>query len=437
MHRRDFIRTTAGLAAGAAAGAALNTSALWAKPQTGKKVEIKFRQDLVGDGVMDFMINGFNKNKYGYKVKSSYVNSDRGWGWEVEHALEPPWWYTDGEPCDVFMARGPALAQLADAGTIMPLDDFLAASEKLSRDDYHRSRYGCVLDSATYRGRLWGIPIIGDTYALFCNTDLFAAGGVTPPPATWEETIAMARAMTRDTNGDGKPDVFGYSQCSFQYPLQILSAGLDLVDLKNKRVYYDTDVGYESLDIYRRCTNYSPDHVDFEKGDMGMKISVTTNAHGRYRHLKHITAGLPAGNRHANTYGDSDGITTFSISANTTKEKQEAAWKFIEYATSEAMYYKLVEPAKMLPLRYSILNGEKYAVYLEKNPVIRAFAAELEYAVPKPCIPEYRFVETVMREILYPVQTVDDRTSVSEASLRAHLKKHADRVNELLQKSTW
>ena len=431
MTRRDFVKTAAAATAGLAATCA------WPTPLRGATLNIRLRQDYVGDGIMDYMIRGFNGNPWDIKVASSYVNSDMGWGYEKEHAHETPAWYTEGEPCQLFMARGPALAQLADDGVIAPLDDFLEQSERLSRDDFHKSRYGSVLDSATYRNSLWGIPFIGNTYALFCNMDLFAAGGVESPPQTWEQTIEAARAMTRDTDGDGAPDVFGYSQCSFQFPLQLLTAGLPLVDMEAKRAPFDSDEALEALDTYRRCTAFSPPHVNFENGDMGMKISVTTNSYGRYKDINHITVPLPAGARRANTYGDSDGITVFAISATATPDEQAAAWKFIEYISGEKTYFKMLDTVRNLPLRHSILEGEKYAAYLDKYPVIRAFAEELEYAVPKPCIPEYRYLEVIMREILYVVQTAEDRTAVTQTQMRDWLKKQSDLANERLARATW
>jgi len=435
LNRREFVRNIAAVAAGAAISPLAQVSA-WAAPVINKPIELKLRQNLIYDGMFDLTLRPLNSRAKNLNITSSYIDSDRGWAYEREHTDEVPFWYTEGEQCDIFMARGPALAQLADAGLIVPLDDFLKESDMLDRDDFHSSRYGSVLDSATYRDSLWAIPVIGDPYALFCNMDLFRAAGVEKPPVTWKETIEAAGRLTRDTDGDGKPDVFGYSQCSFQFPLQILTAGLRELDLEKKISTFDTEAAVEALDIYRHTKQYSPPHVDFEKGDMAMKISVMTNSFGRYDHLDYITTRLPEGKRRANTYGDSDGITAFAISSKVPQERRLAAWKAIEYLTSEFMFFKMVETGRMLPLRKSILEGERYAKYIEKFPQVKAFVGELEWAVPKPCIPEYRFIEVVMREILYPVQR-EGAMDLTREDLRKHLEEQAARVNEKLAKSTW
>lgn len=53
------------------------------------------------------------------------------------------------------------------------------------------------------------IPVYGLAYGLFYNTKLFKAAGITKPPATWAEMVADAKKLTKDTNGDGKPDQWG------------------------------------------------------------------------------------------------------------------------------------------------------------------------------------------------------------------------------------
>ncbi len=436
MNRREFIKTAAATAAGAALGPIALSSRAWATPLPGKPLELKIRQDLIYDGMFDVLLNPISAKSKNLSVKSSYIKSDLGWEYERDNCLVTPPWYTEGEPCQIFLGRGPAIAQLVDDGVLDPLDDLIDASDSISRDDFHRSRYGCVLDSVTYRGKLWGMPLVGDTYSLFCNKDLFKAAGVESYPSTWKETIESAKKLTRDTNGDGQPDVFGYSQCSFQFPLQIITAGLDFVDVKNKLSHYGSDPGVEALDTYQRLKSTSPPHVNFENGDMAMKVSVTTNSYGKYKDINHTITRLPEGRRRANTYADSDGVIAFAIAAGLDQSTRYAAWKVIEYMLSEKMYFKLVKYMRNLPLRNSIRTGEKYAKYVEKFPQAKPFLGELEWAVPKPCIPEYRFLEVVMREILLPVQK-ERGTILTDKQLREHMQQQADRVDAVLAKSTW
>src|SRR4051812_46708667 len=53
------------------------------------------------------------------------------------------------------------------------------------------------------------VPIYGLSYGLFYNKKLFKAAGISSPPKTWSEFVDDAKKLTKDTNGDGKPDQWG------------------------------------------------------------------------------------------------------------------------------------------------------------------------------------------------------------------------------------
>ncbi|NEE03292.1 extracellular solute-binding protein [Phytoactinopolyspora halotolerans] len=55
------------------------------------------------------------------------------------------------------------------------------------------------------------IPLYGQAYGLYYNTQIFAEAGITEPPATWEELVDVGRRLTVDTDGDGDIDQWGLS----------------------------------------------------------------------------------------------------------------------------------------------------------------------------------------------------------------------------------
>ena len=125
-------------------------------------------------------------------------------------------------PADLLMAHADGLPAALEAGHIVPIDEMVEASDAINRSDFHQSRYGSVLDTLTYDDQLLGLPIYADTYALFCHTALFAKAGVDCPPRTWEEVAQASAAITALPE-----DVWGYQQCSFQFPLEIAQSGLE------------------------------------------------------------------------------------------------------------------------------------------------------------------------------------------------------------------
>lgn len=53
------------------------------------------------------------------------------------------------------------------------------------------------------------IPLYSQAYSLYYNTKLFKEAGITEAPKTWEEFVADAKKLTKDTDGDGKTDQWG------------------------------------------------------------------------------------------------------------------------------------------------------------------------------------------------------------------------------------
>ena len=53
------------------------------------------------------------------------------------------------------------------------------------------------------------VPIYGLSYGLFYNKKLFKEANL-QPPKTWSEFLAAAKKLTKDTNGDDKPDQWGF-----------------------------------------------------------------------------------------------------------------------------------------------------------------------------------------------------------------------------------
>jgi multiple sugar transport system substrate-binding protein len=64
--------------------------------------------------------------------------------------------------------------------------------------------------SATFKGRVYTIPLDGDFQMVYYRTDLLQKDGL-QPPATWQDYISIAQHFQgRDLNGDGKAD---YGSC--------------------------------------------------------------------------------------------------------------------------------------------------------------------------------------------------------------------------------
>ena len=69
-------------------------------------------------------------------------------------------------------------------------------------------------------GKVHAMPGDYMTMVLFYNTEMFKAAGLDPnkPPKTWKEFLSYAKKLTRDTDGDGKVDQWGFGTVGAKSP---------------------------------------------------------------------------------------------------------------------------------------------------------------------------------------------------------------------------
>lgn len=101
------------------------------------------------------------------------------------------------------------LEEWAKAGLMYNLDEFIA------NDDTKEIFYPSMLDvvkNISASDHVYALPFALVTPILFYNKDMFDAAGVAYPTAdwTWEDFKNAAKALTKDTNGDGKTDQWGF-----------------------------------------------------------------------------------------------------------------------------------------------------------------------------------------------------------------------------------
>jgi ABC-type glycerol-3-phosphate transport system substrate-binding protein len=71
-----------------------------------------------------------------------------------------------------------------------------------------------------HNGKMHAMPGDYMTMVLFYNTNMFKEAGLDPnkPPKTWDEFLVYAKKLTRDTDGDGKVDQWGFGTVGAKSP---------------------------------------------------------------------------------------------------------------------------------------------------------------------------------------------------------------------------
>jgi multiple sugar transport system substrate-binding protein len=160
-----------------------------------------------------------------------------------------------GAPLDVVNEVN---ADFIEADYLLPLDDVI---DEMGRDDF---KPGSIYHFADHD---YAIGYSGGTHGtLWVRTDLLEEAGL-EPPTTYAELLAAAEAMTQDTDGDGKIDIWGIG-------LPAGSDGATMTRLKpfiyqncgswfdkEGNLTYDSPGVLEALERYIALVEYSPPDV--------------------------------------------------------------------------------------------------------------------------------------------------------------------------------
>jgi len=119
--------------------------------------------------------------------------------------------------------------------------------------------YPLPLQLMKHQGRIHAMPGDYMTMVLFYNTEMFKAAGLDPnkPPKTCDEFLAYAKKLTRDTDGDGKVDQWGFGTLgskspgfSMRFGPFLWSFGADYLTPDMKRSALDSPAAKEAFTFF-------------------------------------------------------------------------------------------------------------------------------------------------------------------------------------------
>jgi multiple sugar transport system substrate-binding protein len=117
-------------------------------------------------------------------------------------------WAAGSDKFDL-VQQGP-ITEFVDAGFIIPLDGSANPAVKLTKE-YLDQIYESVYEMSMYKGKPYILYYSTDANPLIWRKDLLQAAGLAKPGDNWPDFVRAAIKLTRDNNGDGVTDVWGFS----------------------------------------------------------------------------------------------------------------------------------------------------------------------------------------------------------------------------------
>ena len=293
-----------------------------------------------------------------------------------EHEKRVALGVTSGEAADVIEMATSTATRYLENGLFATAPDEVAAYVKdpANFDEFFTA-------AGSYQGTVHGVPLFRGQSAVYYNTDMFAAAGVTAVPTDMAQLTDVASKLTqRDANGN--PTVSGWSMRlsgggqgiaekfwinMFQYGGSLLEQTAD----GKWRSHVAGEAGHSALKQYlenvqtlKNVTVEMPaDAEAFERGQTAMFIReswVIGDIATKAPDLKYATATLPRGSI----------VAPVSLWVTKTEGPEaEAAWAFAMESQKPENLVWMLDNVGWLPNRL----GLDYADVLERKPAFKAF----------------------------------------------------------------
>jgi multiple sugar transport system substrate-binding protein len=160
-----------------------------------------------------------------------------------------------GAPPELSHGQPITCTALQSKGLLLPLDD--VASAIGPANIWEQIKKVCQVD-----GHFYGLVHAAGTSLLIYRKDLATRKGL-GPPKTWADLLENAKALTTDTNGDGKTDIYGMTIPGDNLFVNIMlgelikANGGSLFDKDNRPLLTDRRM-IEVLEFWKALTKYLP-----------------------------------------------------------------------------------------------------------------------------------------------------------------------------------
>jgi multiple sugar transport system substrate-binding protein len=395
------------------------------------KVTLKFWNGLTGGDrkTIDKLIGEFNDSHKKVRVKSVPMP------WDVfyQKLLTS---VSSGNGPDIVAMDAGQIPKYADKGVLAPLDDFYGSKKHMDTSKL----VPAAVNSSKFGGKNYGVPLNMATLMLFWNKTMFKEAGLDPtrPPKTWDEFASMAPKLSKDKNGDGKPDKYAIALADHEtvpmYPVLLWQGGGDVVSADGKQATLDDPKTLKTLKYWVkqvRSKHVSPVGLGGADAD---KLFQTEKAAmeivGPWVTTSFSDAGVKYGvtRPFKGTEGQQtlSGVTSFGVSAKASPQTKKAAYEFFSFWNSKESQVKLSEGTGFPPDRTDVDPEE-----LKANPHAAAFGAPDVTKSARPYLPGLVDGPTISDQIFYPAL---QRALNGKGSVESVFKKADARVQAQLDK---
>lgn len=375
--------------------------------------------------VIDTLVDRFEAANPDATIETVYVGNYNDMVTRLQAAV------ISGDVPDLVQLEMTRYGLFAAPGALEPLDGYLEATDA----DIVADIRPFALEASLYQGESYVLPFNVSTPLMYYNRDLFAAAGLDPdsPPATWEELLAAAEAltvvegdqtvqwglnappqwvrwaMTNQNEGGWMDPATNETQIDLPQSVDAYQWAADLVNV-HKVAAIDSAID-ES--IAKQYFSGGVSAITFDStGSLGGLIDEAPFALG--------AAPLPCNAVCAAPIGGAG----LAMMAGADADNKDAAWRFLAFVMTTDSNALMFTETGYLPILKSTAEHPDAIARLQERPEYGLAIAQLDVAFARarpPSMPEIRAIEPS-----YWAQIV-----LQEASAKDALGELANRMREL------
>lgn len=389
-----------------------------------KNIELNFWNGFTGaDGKgMQKIVDGFNAE---YDGKIHVQTQIMPWDTYYEKIITA---VTSGQAPDVGIMHVDKCPKFAKKNVLLPLDQY-TSSLGLVEDEFIKT----VWNAGIFEGKRYGIPLDVHPLGLYYNMDLLKEAGFDAPPTNMDEFMEMAKAMTKDTDGDGEIDQWGFAMPALWPSQQIYWTALHQFGGQSTTEdgmtpLYTSDEAVEALEFLVNTAQkdgISPKDIQqdgevtlFKQGKLGFHLNGIWMIAGfdEQEGLNYGTAPVPQWGKQKAVWAGSHNFVLYK-QRKEDLNKQEAAMVFVDYIVNNSMEWA---KAGQVPAKNSVRNSEEFKA-LDKQ---MGFAKQADYIVFPPVSPFFDYAwspsgEAITKAVL---GEMTPREALEEAAAKGEMQ---------------
>lgn len=273
-----------------------------------------------------------------------------------------------------------------------------------------------ALQSFSFEGEIYAIPRDISDLVIYYNKDLFDKYKVPYPDKNWktQDFINIAKKLTKDTDGDGKTDVWGTSfETDMFYLLPyIFSNGGSVLSEDGERIKIGEKPSLEAISEYSNYPNKykiapsKSDSASLTMAQLFLQQKIAMHLSGRWLVPKYREdadfdwdiAPFPQGLCGSVVNIDSSG---YALSKSSLHKKE--ALKFIEFISSRESLETLTKSGLIVPARKDSANSDSFLNKNYKPEHAHYFIDAIETGKATPVNAYYQKITDRLNSALEPV----------------------------------